>query len=156
MTATLTATPYCDKYFGGVENVCRRLRDALSKSASAKSYPSRYIDGICGFGTILPKRKIRLPKFDELMDTPEKNMTSLAFSLASSLLDLDISKTLPVAVTESDRVEIAKEMKSKPVMLKGSGGENASDLPLEGQATVYVISRVLSEVDQHSSLSQTA
>jgi hypothetical protein len=144
---------YCERFFGSIENVCRRLRDAIVESRERNKFPQTYLDGVCGYGGVLPRKGLRLPTCAEFESNPEKYITSLVFSLASSPLDLRIDNVLPIALTEQDKIEVAKEMQASVAgASKGAGGPDVLTVSLEDQATVYVISKILNEVDQRETL----
>lgn len=159
MSATLIAPPpraeqtqtYATRYFKGVENVRALMRDAIREKRKQKKFSEVYLDTICRFGTDLPGKGTRLPTCSEFEQNPEKYMTSLVFSLASFPLELNIDEVLPIALNDTERSQVAKEMETRRAgARRGAAGPDTSLIPLQDQAEVYVLSRVLSEVDKET------
>ena len=149
------ARPYSERHFGSVNNVCLRLRDAIRDRREQKKLPRNYLDTVCGFGSLLPKKGIKLPTCSEFEENPEKHMNSLVFSLASFPLGLNIDDVLPVALNRDERVQVAEEMRIKKAGAKrGAGGPDPSRIPYEDQAEIYVLSRILAELDERLSPAQ--
>ncbi|HEY0552241.1 MAG TPA: hypothetical protein VGF13_21755 [Verrucomicrobiae bacterium] len=158
--ATLTATPitaesavqvapYCVKFFGSPEEVCRRLRDAILKARTAQDFSQTYMDTICGFGSTLTQTQVVLPRCADFEQAPSKKMSSLVFSLAAFPLGLSLDEVLPIALTDDDRKDIAQQMRaSNSRAVRAAGGDRpVTEIPLHEQAEVFVLSKILAEID---------
>lgn len=141
--------PYCTKFFGGPDEVCRRLRDAILTARQKKSLTPAYLDTICGFGSTVAKSGTVLPHCSEFEGDPTRNMSSLVFSLAAFPLGLSIDEVLPIALTDKDRQEIARQMESSNARaVRAAGGDRSvAEIPLQEQAEVFVLSKILAEID---------
>ncbi len=149
------AASYSEEYFGGVEQVRIRLASAVKTAREARQYSQTYLDTVCGFGTVLNRKKIKLPTCAEFENDPNMHMNSLVFSLASFPLDLKIDAVLPIALTERDKTQIATEMKTQGARaIRGAGGGDVKTIPLSEQAGVYVITKILAEVDKDMVLTE--
>jgi hypothetical protein len=137
---------YSDKFFGGVDQVKRRLVEAIFNARDGVM-SCEDLDKWCG------------PLYDSDHITCagwEKNpqlMNGAIFSLVSFGLDLKLDDVLTPTLEPGDVESIAKEMNrtgSRAVyaMESPNGGDGSvHDLELEHQVRVYVLLKIMEEID---------
>lgn len=150
---------YVDEYFGGKESVRNRLSDAIRQARKREGFTQAALDELCGFGEaektiqigdkqFSSKARARLSDTKAIEDNPNL-LRSQHVSLATAALGLRLTEVLPLTLSGEQRRTVAQEMRTGKGagVLYGSSGPDPDDIPLESQAELHVLLRVLSEID---------
>jgi hypothetical protein len=149
-----TSTTYCQRFFGGKASVRSRLVQAVRSRRGELSIAPDDLDRVCGLGRESLGRY--LPKCAEF----EKNadlMSGLVFSLVSSLLALQLDRVLNLSLSQPDVDAVKQEMLCSgsralwgmPAIARdGRGTRRVNRIPLADQARVYVLLRIMQELDE--------
>lgn len=140
---------YSDVFFSGRNEVRRRLVDAIRGAREDRKLDPDDLDHLCGFGTSGDS----LPRCKDFEANPDL-LTSGVFSLASFPLSLELDQVLAITLKREQLDEIAREMEAASAgavsAMPGvnNGGETAFDVPLQQQAHVYVLLKIMQEIEQ--------
>src|SRR4051812_34934311 len=146
-TATAKHFSFIDEFFGSMANVQETLALAIKSEVERTGLKPEELDKICGFGQPRRKGKLPLPTYREFAKKPEL-LNSLVFSLASFPLGLKLDNVLPFKISDSQLKKIVSMMQKQNLGAKyACGGGDVMQVPLADQARIFILLRVLEEID---------
>jgi hypothetical protein len=134
-----------DTFFGGDANVRKQLVHAVQAGMQNAHISSTQLDEICGFGN----KEVGLPyKTEEFQADPSK-LSGRAFGLATVALNINMDEILKPEFKNGVTLEmVVSQMKQDGVHVTAAcGGGDVSTVKLDSQVPVYILLKVVEELD---------